>query len=768
MHLKSKVVASVTIVATAFPLYSQQRRRVVPADCVSVRYLKSGFTPAIVFNPQGTSVAYLVNAPNLTTNQNETQLYIKDLRDQKSNSAELLLTADDISQIHWLDDGNRIVALLNTGSQKMISEINLNTGHASVLVQDPKGIDEYDVDHDASVVVYSVVEGMKTPDISPNATEAAQGYRISPQHTTASLFPQRQVYVTRRGKDGSWSEPQRVVVSFPFTNRPVSVFPAVSSLRLSLSPNGQLLLITFLIGGPLPPRWDSSPYVHKMIAEIGFDISITVLQDLRTGKTTLPLESPEPWNLPLWSRDSQSYLAVAAPPVSSALEAEDYKTNPTSYGPGHLFHVDVPSGKVEEVTSEVATMSEQPLAWNSDGTILVHTGSSTVSTFSETEGVWSKLSSFALPLPNRFQYGQLASNGSQVIGDYQSTIVPPELFLFTLATNDLSIIDKFNPQFEHLTLGPAKAVRWTTSTGLDIDGLLLLPPDYSANKRYPLVIQTKPEYGQFLCDAGQDYFPSFAPQPIVNAGILYLIRSLRDSDADKRDANYFPKGYPGKIGEAAFHMDIWDRAVEKLDTAGVVDPNNVGIIGFSRAGWYTEFMLAHSKTHYRVATVADNVQYSLGEYWLAHSDWILRGFETVYGGNPYGSVQKNWMQYSISFNLDKIHTPLLMEEMGNGVPYNSEKSPPLNLALPFEVFTGLKQLSKPVELYYYPNEPHQLNHPQARAASIQRNVDWYRFWLQGFERPNPEDPEQYKRWGQLRELQGAEDSAMGPPITAKH
>ncbi|MEI9978380.1 MAG: hypothetical protein WDN23_05165 [Edaphobacter sp.] len=45
-------------------------------------------------------------------------------------------------------------------------------------------------------------------------------------------------------------------------------------------------------------------------------------------------------------------------------------------------------------------------------------------------------------------------------------------------------------------------------------------------------------------------------------------------------------------------------------------------------------------------------------------------------------------------------------------------------------------LQKPVELYFYPNEVHQLDHPKARVASLQRNVDWFRFWLQGYVRRN--------------------------------
>jgi dipeptidyl aminopeptidase/acylaminoacyl peptidase len=200
-------------------------------------------------------------------------------------------------------------------------------------------------------------------------------------------------------------------------------------------------------------------------------------------------------------------------------------------------------------------------------------------------------------------------------------------------------------------------------------------------------------------------------------------------------------------------MDIWESAIRTFSSRGWVDPNRVGIIGFSRTGWYTEFALTHSKAHFAAATVTDNVTYSLGSYFLFHQKQHIQGDDAMYGGPPYGATLKNWLEYAPAFTLDKIHTPVLMEEMGYGVPYDNELAPPINLSSHFELFTGLNRLNKPVELYYYPLEDHTPDHPQARLASLQRNVDWYRFWLQGYERANPEDPDQYKRWESLRDLQ---------------
>src|SRR5260370_26692114 len=111
-------------------------------------------------------------------------------------------------------------------------------------------------------------------------------------------------------------------------------------------------------------------------------------------------------------------------------------------------------------------------------------------------------------------------------------------------------------------------------------------------------------------------------------------------------------------------MDLWESAVKTLDAQGLIDSNKVGIIGFSRTGWYTEFILAHSKVHFRAATVADNVQYSLGEYWLSHDASTIKSYDLTYGGPPYGATLKNWRDHSVSFQLEHILNPPLMVQMG--------------------------------------------------------------------------------------------------------
>jgi dipeptidyl aminopeptidase/acylaminoacyl peptidase len=516
---------------------------------------------------------------------------------------------------------------------------------------------------------------------------------------------------------------------------------------LSLSPNGRLLLLTYITDDPLPADWVASRAARHLF-DAGIPTPILALQNLDTDESSIALKTYLPLSLPLWNPDGRSFAVVAMSPVGSVWEHED---SATPGALGHLFAVNLQPETVDQIVSHVANNGEQPLTWTQNGTLTVHTSADTIASFSFENGRWRSTSSYRIPLDDMYRLAQLASDGKQLVGDYQNLSTPPELFQWLLGERSIKTLVRLNPEFDSLALAPSMSVQWKTSTGYDINGILLLPPGYSDKNQYPLVIQTKPYVGQFLCDTGVSHFPSFAPQPIADAGMLYLIRSYPEDINNNPDAGHLPKGYPGGVGEAVFNMDVWDSAIAALNARGIIQMDKLGIIGFSRSGWYTEYILAHSGVRYRAATVTDNIQYSIGEYWTSRGS-LVQPLEGMYGGPPYGKTFANWLDYSISFNLDKVRTPLLMEQMGGGVPFVSERSIPAQLIPSLEIFMGLQRLKRPVELYYYPNEDHQPDNPQARLASLQRNVDWYRFWLQGYERPNPENPEQYIRWSALRSL----------------
>ena len=94
-------------------------------------------------------------------------------------------------------------------------------------------------------------------------------------------------------------------------------------------------------------------------------------------------------------------------------------------------------------------------------------------------------------------------------------------------------------------------------------------------------------------------------------------------------------------------------------------------------------------------------------------------------------------EIAMSMNADKIVTPILQ---------NASDTEYL-IYLP--LYRSLADLGRPIELYLYPNELHVRNQPRHRLEIYDRNLDWFRFWLEGEQDPDPTKTEQYKRWNHL-------------------
>ena len=68
-------------------------------------------------------------------------------------------------------------------------------------------------------------------------------------------------------------------------------------------------------------------------------------------------------------------------------------------------------------------------------------------------------------------------------------------------------------------------------------------------------------------------------------------------------------------------------------------------------------------------------------------------------------------------------------------------------------YIGLRNLNKPVELMLFNGTEHITTNPAVRLGSQGGSIDWFRFWLQDYEDPNPAKAEQYKRWHGLKKMQ---------------
>jgi dipeptidyl aminopeptidase/acylaminoacyl peptidase len=286
-----------------------------------------------------------------------------------------------------------------------------------------------------------------------------------------------------------------------------------------------------------------------------------------------------------------------------------------------------------------------------------------------------------------------------------------------------------NPQLKDIELGAASAYTWKDKQGRDWRGGLFKPRDYRPGYRYPLVIQTHGFTESKFIPSGM--FPTaFAARELASAGMVVLQVSEAVCPIVTPE-----EGLCGVSG--------YEAGAEKLVSEGLVDPERIGIIGFSRTCFPVIQTLVEGSLHVRAASITDGLMASYMQYLLGvQTDWLGKEYEEMIGAQPFGEGLQQWLRRSPGFNLDKVNTPLMV--VGEG-PYSL-----LNM---WEPYAGLRYLHRPVDLIMLNTHEHVLTNPAARMASQGGSVDWFRFWLQDYEDPDPAKAQQYARWRDLQKSQ---------------
>lgn len=308
---------------------------------------------------------------------------------------------------------------------------------------------------------------------------------------------------------------------------------------------------------------------------------------------------------------------------------------------------------------------------------------------------------------------------------------PPRLVRIALSSGRATTLADPNRVLTRPGTLQFEAMRWSGPSGQAFIGQLMLPTGQQTG--LPLFVT------YYLCDGYLrggvgDEFPL---RQLAASGIAVLCIDRIPMRAGL--ANPVEQYRAGQEGVA--------EAVRILAERGIVDRSRVGMGGVSFGGETTMWIAQNSDL--LAAISIGNTLLSPAYYWFnaLPGSLIPPVLKQVWGiGRPEDDPAR-WELLSPTFATDKIRAPLLMQLPEREFRFN------------VELAARLGQAGKPVELWAFPGETHLKYQPKHKAAIYARNLDWFRFWLQGFVDPDPAKTEQYRRWQAMREAAQRETPA---------
>jgi dipeptidyl aminopeptidase/acylaminoacyl peptidase len=269
------------------------------------------------------------------------------------------------------------------------------------------------------------------------------------------------------------------------------------------------------------------------------------------------------------------------------------------------------------------------------------------------------------------------------------------------------------PEMERYTYGRTRLIDFTTAAGGKRRGALLLPADYRAGERYPLVVYPYPLQSRSndLNVFGVEGAGVENMQLLATRGFAVLAPDVPPFD------------WKDQMRDLA---SIIQRGADRVIELGIADSTRLGIMGHSWGGYTTLAMIVQTN-RFGAAVMRGGIGDHVSTTAILQRAGFAYGLqleEMFFGGAPW-DVPELYHKNSPIYLLDRVRTPLLIIH-GEG-----ETTVPVFLA--DQVFAGLQRLGKEVEFARYPNENHnesRWTHAHQRDY-VTRMIGWFETHLVG-------------------------------------
>ena len=616
-------------------------------------------------SPDGRRVAYVVATARTEGELSDylSQIYLSGI----DGSDPLQLTAGQESSRspRWSPNGQWIAFLTSREGSSNVWRIPVDGGEARQLTFEETSISSFEWAPDGSRVAFLRADA-KTEDEKKAEKEKRDARVIGEDRKLTRLYVRGLSKEDQSQKltDGNYT------VGASFGGRPFDWSPDGRTIAFSHQPT------------PLANDWIYS------------DVSIV---NVESGKISSLASSGAAESQPTFSPDGQTLAYTVS-------------DEPPTWGFARTVHLLRPSGGSS--TPLAATFDQQPniVGWSRDGSRVL---------ISETQGTVNRVTSLSkdgsaeqeLSPPERITSGAILNRTRTHLGFVsQDFNQAPEAYA--------SPLDHFSPsqvsnvqELPDIDLGRSEIIRWKSSDGKQVEGILTYPAGFRAGSRVPLLVvvhggPTGVFTRAFLGNSGSYPLAAFASH-----GYAVLRCNPRGSSGygkDFRYANYQDWG-------GGDYRDIM-TGVDHVIGLGVADPERLGVMGWSYGGYMTSWVITQTD-RFKAASVGAGVTNLMS--FTGTSD--VPGFVPDYFHGEYWEVFDDWRSHSAMFQVQGVKTPTLIQ--------HGEQDVRVPVSQGYEFYNALKRQGVPVKMVVYPRQPHGIREPKLMLDAMQRNLDWFDQWL---------------------------------------
>jgi dipeptidyl aminopeptidase/acylaminoacyl peptidase len=664
--------------ATPTPAAAQPPAQTPPARTIQLDdFTKISSVSDPQISPDGKSIAFVLSRINLEQDRADRDLLIIDI----ASGAPRALTHDrkGVGSPRWSPEGDRLAfEAIDTSAKDpklQLFVLPMTGGEAHRLTDVPDGIEQFAWSPNGQHIAFVTSdepENKKEIEKHNDAFEIGDNDYLATGPTTSShlWIVGAEGGKPRRLTSGAWS----LAKSAP---------PSSPASPINWSPDGKSILFT----RQEHPQFGDADQTTLQVLDV--ESGATRRVTTREKFESFGLFSPDGAKIAYWyPRDSdpnnEIEIVIAPTPVSAASPADGtVATTAIDHNMSRVIWMpDSNSILVGGHEGTQTSMWLQPLAANAQPKKL------NLGDVSPAWAFW--VDAFV------GRKGEIAFTGS-------SPTQPSELYYMASANDTPRRLTNFNANIAALKLGKAEKIEWQGPDNFTEDGVLIYPPDYDKEKKYPLVLYV---HGGPTASSVTQF--SFFTQYLASRGYIIFSPNYRGSD---NLGNAYQRAIFNDAGDGPGRDVI--AGIDAIKKLNIIDENKIAVTGWSYGGYMTSWLIGHYN-FWKAAVAGAPVTDLYDEYNL--SDGNVTG-RYSFKGSPYlGENLKDYRAQSPITYWTNIKTPtLILHDTGDAR---------VTITQSYSLFHALKDNGVEVKFFAYPVGGHFPGDPVRQMDVYRRWTDW--------------------------------------------